>query len=246
MSDMSIDGPPATSAPFRIGVVLSKTFDLFTRQFGEFLLLSLVPMLPLLLLELAVLGRPTDSTPVVVLSTINALLTFFLSIVAQATTLYGAFQAMRGHPFTIGQSLQVGLGRALPVVAVALLVSLATGLAGLLLIVPGVIVYCMYYVAVPVCVIEQPGVTASMGCSAALTKGYRWSIFGLVALVATVSGVISGIPDLLGEGLLSVLLQFGWQTVTTAVGAVLVAVVYHDLRVAKEGIDIESLASVFD
>ena len=32
----------------------------------------------------------------------------------------------------------------------------------------------------------------------------------------------------------------------TAFGAVLVTVVYHDLRVAKEGIDIESLANVFD
>ena len=40
--------------------------------------------------------------------------------------------------------------------------------------------------------------------------------------------------------------DFGWQVVTTAFGAVLSAVIYHDLRVAKEGIDISKLSSVFD
>lgn len=246
MSDTSIGGLPATSAPFRIGVALSKTFDLLTRYFGKFLLLTLIPMIPLLFLAIAGLGRPIAAASLGFLGATTIILSFFLKIVAQATTLYGAFQAMHGQPFTIGQSFQVGLGRALPVVGVALLVSVATGLAAILLIVPGIIVYCMYYVAIPVCVIERPGVMASASRSAALTKGYRWSIFGLLVLVAVVAGVVSYALRLLGGGLLGVLLQFGWQIVATAFGAVLVAVVYHDLRVAKEGIDTESLASVFD
>ena len=44
-----------------------------------------------------------------------------MGIVAQATTLYGAFQQMGGRPFSIGQSLGVGFRRALPVFGVALL-----------------------------------------------------------------------------------------------------------------------------
>jgi hypothetical protein len=42
------------------------------------------------------------------------------------------------------------------------------------------------------------------------------------------------------------LLEFCWQVVATSFGAVLAAVVYHDLRVAKEGIAIDNLANVFD
>jgi hypothetical protein len=51
----------------------------------------------------------------------------------------------------------------------------------------------------------------------------------------------SGVSLILGQ-----VLNFGRQVVTTAFGAVLVAVVYHDLRAAKEGIDIDNLANVFD
>ena len=246
MSDISVGDLPTSGAPFRIGVVLSKTFDLLTGNFGKFALLTLVPMIPLLVLVLLALGRPPSTAAFGFLGAITALLTFFLSIVAQATTLYGAFQAMRRQPFTIGQSLQIGLGRAVPVIGVALLVGLAAGLASLLLLIPGLIVACMYYVAIPVCVIERPGVTASASRSAALTKGYRWSIFGLILLVWVIAAVVGIVLTRLGGGMVGALLHFAWQVVSTAFGAVLVAVVYHDLRVAKEGIDIESLANVFD
>ena len=246
MSDVSIGGLPTSGAPFRVGVVLSKTFNLLFGQFGKFVLLTLVPMIPLLALAFIALGRPTVTPGIGALGAITAILTGFLSIVAQATTLYGAFQAMRGQPFTIGRSLQIGLGRAVPVIGVAVLVGFAVVLAGLLLLVPGLIVWCMYYVAVPVCVIERPGVMASTSRSAALTKGYRWSIFGLLLLVSVVALVVSLVLTRLGGGIVGVLLHFAWQIVSTAFGAVLVTVVYHDLRVAKEGIDIESLANVFD
>jgi hypothetical protein len=245
MSDISIGSLPTSGAPFRIGVVLSKTFDLLSRHFGKFTLLTLVPMIPLLALALVALGRP-PSAPFSALGVIAGLLTVVLSIVAQAMTLYGAFQAMRRQSFTIGQSLQVGFGRAVPVIGVALLVGLATGLASLLLLVPGLILMCMFYVAVPVCVIERPGVIASASRSAALTKGYRWSIFGLLLLVWVIAAVVGFVLTRLGGGIVGALLHFAWQIVSIAFGAVLVAVVYHDLRVAKEGIDIESLVNVFD
>ena len=247
MSDISISGLPTSGAPFRIGVVLSKTFNLLTQQFGKFALLTLVPLVPLLALTLFALGRPPSPAAFGALGVITGLLTFFLGIVAQATTLYGAFQAMRGQSFTIGQSLQIGLGRAVPVVGVALLVGFAVGFATLLLIVPGLMVLCMYYVAIPVCVIERPGVMASASRSADLTRGYRWPIFGLILLVAIIAAVVGAVLTRLGGGgIMGLLLHFVWQIVSTAFGAVLVAVVYHDLRVAKEGIDIESLANVFD
>ncbi len=44
----------------------------------------------------------------------------------------------------------------------------------------------MLYVAVPVCVIEKQGVIASLSRSRALTKGYRWQIFGLFLLVMVI------------------------------------------------------------
>lgn len=117
----------------------------------------------------------------------------------------------------------------------------------LLFVVPGVIIGCMLYVAIPACVIEKLGVTASMSRSVALTKGYRWQIFGLFLLVVVISALGAFVFTLIGgAGLVGQLLAFGWQVVSTAFGAVLSAVIYHDLRMAKEGIDLDTLASVFD
>jgi hypothetical protein len=249
MSDTSIGGSP-TTAPFRVGVVLSKTFAVFSRQLGNFLLLTLIPLIPVLVFTFL---RPPE--PPRGLGTANAalydavggILTFVLQIAAQATTLYGAFQQMSGQSFTISQSVQVGLRRTLPVLAVALSAGLATMLAAVLLLVPGLIVLCMLYVAVPACVIEKLGVTASLNRSAALTKGHRWKVFGQMMLVGVIAGVVQFfLTRFTGDGVLAKLVNFAWLVVETSFGAVLAAVVYHDLRVAKEGIDIDNLANVFD
>ncbi len=57
----------------------------------------------------------------------------------------------------------------------------------------------MFYVAVPVSVIEKPGVFASLSRSAKLTgRGSRWQILGLVLLVVVIGAVCSVITRPLG------------------------------------------------
>jgi hypothetical protein len=250
MGDVSIDGLPTTGAPFRVGIVLSKTFSVFSGKLGQFLLLTFVPLIPVLAFTLLAQAGPQRgplAANAAWLGALSGVLTFVLQFVAQATTLYGAFQLMGGQSFTIAQSLNVGFRRALPVFGVALLAGLGAGLAAILFVVPGIIVACMLYVAVPACVIEKLGAVASLNRSAALTKGYRWQIFGLLALVTIVGIIAQVILTRVGAGMLGgKLLEFCWLIIATSFGAVLAAVVYHDLRVAKEGIDIDNLANVFD
>jgi hypothetical protein len=251
MSDVYIDHMATSAAPFRVGLVLSKTFSVFGSRLGGFFLLAFIPMIPLLAVILWAAPSATRvgaaASGAAALGGLAGFLTFFLGIVAQATTLYGAFQQMGGQPFSISESLGVGIRRILPVMGVALLTGLLAGLAAILLVVPGIMVFCMLYVAVPICVIEQLGVFDSLSRSAVLTKGYRWQIFGLLALVTIISFIVQLVLGLLGYGAAwGSVLTFGWQVIATSFSAVLVAVVYHDLRVAKEGMDTGNLANVFD
>jgi hypothetical protein len=252
MSDISVEGLRTSGAPFRVGDALSKTFSVFGGKLGSFLLLALVPLIPVLVLNLMTPGVQPLVGPAAqraaTLTGVSTLLTIILGIVAQAMTLYAAFQQMAGRPFSIAQSLGVGFTRLVPVFCVAILGALFTGVAMILLVVPGLIVICMLYVAVPVCVIEKPGIFASLDRSAKLTKGSRWQIFGLLALASIVSGVAQIILNVF-LGLFTIwgkLLNFGWLVIATSFGAVLVAVVYHDLRISKEGMDTDNLADVFD
>jgi hypothetical protein len=136
-------------------------------------------------------------------------------------------------------------------------------LAFLLLLLPLPIFYLMWFVATPACVVERLGPIRSMGRSRALTKGHRWKIFGLILVVVIpaliVSTVIVGVMARLGLGTmlqvggltaarvsLSQVISLIWTAIWTAFFAILGVVSYHDLRVAKEGVDTEQIAAVFE
>jgi uncharacterized membrane protein YbhN (UPF0104 family) len=205
-----------------------------------------MPLLPVLLVEVAKFdGSLRDEG-----GFWSFILAFLLSPLASATILYGAIKEMRGEAFTIGQSFGVVLSRALAIFGITFCVSVATAIATLALIFPGFIIMCILYVSIPACVIERLGVFASMGRSSDLTRGYRWPIFGLILIVGIISLVLSSLVTYLlamaGGRPISWVINFGWQVVSTAFGGVLVAVIYHNLRVAKEGVDVSKIANVFD
>ncbi len=83
-----------------------------------------------------------------------------------------------------------------------------------------------------------------------MTKGHRWKVFGLLLLLFAVNIIVSQILEvvivLVGSDILSILARLLWAALYGAYNAIAVVMTYHDLRVAKEGIDIEQIASVFD
>jgi hypothetical protein len=132
--------------------------------------------------------------------------------------------------------------------------SMATVMGTIAIVVLGFVViamlYTMWFVAVAACVVERRGAFGSIGRSRELTKGHRWKIFGLVLLLFIVSSMVSVLVGLIlrpaGSMIVTFLGNLVWSAISGAYFATTVAVSYHDLRVAKEGIDIEQIASVFD
>jgi hypothetical protein len=112
------------------------------------------------------------------------------------------------------------------------------------------ILYTMWFVAVAACVVERRGPFGAMGRSQQLTKGHRWRIFGMMLLLLIISYIISVLVGLMlspaGSMIVTFLGNLAWSAILGAYFATAVAVSYHDLRVAKEGVDIEQIASVFD
>jgi hypothetical protein len=88
-----------------------------------------------------------------------------------------------------------------------------------------------------------------------LTKGHRWQIFGAVLLIgiveAVANGVASGVLSLGGAAAVATspvlqVVSLILQTFFVAFNAVVAAVFYYQLRVAKEGIDLAKIAGVFE
>jgi hypothetical protein len=239
---------PAAPGEFRVGQVLNRSFTLLSRNFLLFFVVTAVAALPNVLISQST-GRNVSGATAAWVG-LGAILTVVLQMLSQAVVLYGAFQDMRGRPIDLGEALRVALSRLLPIIGVAICVSIGVFVGSLLLIVPGLILMTMWYVATPVCVVEQKGPLSSMGRSSELTKGHRWKIFGMILLVIIggiiVSAILLGVLALAGNTVLEILGNLLWNGVWGAFYATFAVVTYHDLRVAKEGVDVHEIAAVFD
>ena len=97
-----------------------------------------------------------------------------------------------------------------------------------------------------------------MSRSAELTKGNRWPVFGVVVVLWLIQFLaVLGIGALVGvsifanqsspeEPVFAVIIVTLFQALTAGILAVGSAVVYHGLRIIKEGEDMNQIAAVFD
>jgi hypothetical protein len=243
--------PAETGAEFRVGFVFGRSLAMLRRQFLKFLALAFAASLPPLLIVLypPTVGRPlTLDYGLAVLGV--AILTLLLFAVCQPAIIYGAFQTMRGRDFHIGESLRKALERLMPLVGVSILMLVSIMIGSLLLLVPGLVLWTMFLVAVPACVVEHLGPVQSLRRSAALTKGNRWRLFGmfmlLAVLVTAIRFALSATLNAAGGRLVAGIGDVAFDAVATSLELIVFAVAYHDLRVAREGIDIERIAALFD
>lgn len=263
---------------FSIGRTLSRAFRLIGSGFGGvgiFLLIAYVAntavsavIQPMILGEMAQATDPTD--PMAALSIFGSAwywLTILASLAIGALiysgSIHGYLQVARGKEASIGECFSVGFAKLLPMLGLTLLWFLGIGLGFMLLIVPGVILITIWAAAMPALVGEGRGVFEAFGRSRALTRGSRWSIFGVLFILIVViyvlmfmllGGLIGGAA--LGGGLnpeklaamsspLTLLgsAVIGWA-MSMLLGAVITSI-YVELVQIKEGSPTGELSEVF-
>ena len=239
----------AVERDFRIGPVLARTFSILRRRLLPILLLYGGGMS--LLYNVPVTFTSVDSSfaDVAVACCISQVLCLVFNVFAGAAVVTAAIDDMRGRPVGMTAALRGALRRSFPVLGTMIAVFLLGGL-GFYVLVPILTANPVLFVAVPAGVVEGLGPVQSMRRSADLTKGYRWRIFAL-SLVISLADIIvlSTIDDAtrpLGHMALVLAPQIAWVMVMGAFAVILTAVTYRDLRVAKEGVDTDQIATVFD
>lgn len=186
-------------------------------------------------------GNPWITVVAVVISSILALL-------LQSALVRATIEDLNGKRPTLGDSLQIAIRFLLPTLAIGFLVALGSGLAMIALIVPGIILWLGWSVSVPVLIQERLGVFGSMSRSRALTKGSRWSLFGLFLVLIIIAMVIQGAVGVvvyLFHGTVASIMEGLVQSVVSMVLSVAAAVSYVELRQVKEGTSVDELAEIF-
>lgn len=259
---MSQDAVAASEPQFTVGRVLTTTIQIFGSNLVPFLAIGLAMQIPELglvyvfdpesMINVASPGE-TDwghyfrylGLALVVGSIVNGLLT--------ATLIYGSFQYLRGHKATLGECLAKGISVLVPIAIAALGYSILMALGWMLLIIPGIIITVTYWLYAPAIVVEKQSIGKAFSRSADLTRGKRWSIFGLLFIYGIMTYVASLIIGLIfgaaggpSSPIAVTILSYTVNSLLAAFLAVATSVAYYYLRADKEGLEIDDIAKLFD
>ncbi|TIP07419.1 MAG: hypothetical protein E5X90_19990, partial [Mesorhizobium sp.] len=124
------------------------------------------------------------------LSILAGLISFVFTLLLQSSLVRATVEDLNGRRPSFGDSVQIAIRFLLPTLAIGLLVGIGSALAMIALIVPGIILWLGWSMSVPVLIQERLGVFGSMSRSRALTKGNRWSLFGLFLVLVIIAMVI--------------------------------------------------------
>lgn len=130
------------------------------------------------------------------LTLISWILGMIVSALTQAALTRSTVAEAEGRKASLGECLQAGLAVLVPLIILSILLAIAVAIGFVLLIVPGVILYCMWSVAVPSLVEERRGVFGSFGRSRELTDGAKWKVFGIMLVVLVVYWLLSAVTGM--------------------------------------------------
>ncbi|MDX6678003.1 MAG: hypothetical protein QOE31_2055 [Solirubrobacteraceae bacterium] len=186
---------------------------------------------------------------------VTTLLQMAAVLLASAACFRAVAQSYLGEESDWRSSLRFALRNAPSLLWLTLLYGLGVLLGTVLLIAPGVWLFIGWAFAMPALLAEGVRGRKALGRSWGLVKGRWWRTFGVVALGFVLAGITSSVV----QGLFFIGILFNHDNdvlvlvlsaiagvvgllITTPFQSALLAVVYFDLRVRKEGFDLELLA----
>jgi uncharacterized membrane protein len=187
---------------------------------------------------------------------VGVLVGFLATTIATAACFKAVADAYLGESPRWRTSLGFAVRRLHSIVWVTLLGAVLTLLGFVLLVVPGIWLWAAFAVAVPALLTEGVKGRRALGRSRRLVRGRWWPVFGILILGYLLTGIVIGvITGLLETTLLTDVAKSAAAvvaldavantiatTLTTPFVAALVTVIYFDLRVRKEGFDLQLLA----
>src|SRR2546428_1981882 len=234
---MTMQPEQGISRELSFGEIFSKTFQVYRRYFAKyFVLFAIVGVIIQVVTTLAMQAfvrpapLPLNPTPqqfssylsslfevLFLLLAVIFLVNVIFSTIAQGGAIKMASDEITKGEVNTGASVRFAVSKLLSIWALSIIVGIIVFLGLIALIVPGIILAIMYSLALPVLLIENKGVTESMGRSRQLV-GHRWAktfgtflVLGIIVLIASL--IFSTITAPLGiiapvvNGILSALYQ---------------------------------------
>jgi hypothetical protein len=256
MQDSPMPEAPVAK-PMDLGAILDGAFSLYRRHFAV-----LVGAVGILTVPLALLAIPFGPYALV--------LTGLAGLVTPAVGALVVGDVAVGREPTIA-GVWSRLGRlVVPLVLTGILTWIVVGIGFILLVIPGVLFYVWFALSAQAIAIEDRRYAGAMGRSRELVSGSWWRVFGILLVIAIVTGFasqivaqfISALLGVVGVGggfdllhpsesggassLPAVLSSTVASLLVGPISALAAALLYFDLRLRREGTDIAAAVEALD
>lgn len=253
----------------RVGEMLDAAIKLYRQNWKTFMAIAAFVLVPYYFIEGALTAAVTRTVPVdvggvrfevqqgetaaaVVAAVFAAGYFLFIQPFLAASMARATSELYVGGRVDVAGTYRFALPRTHSILWVSFLTFLAIAGGFLLLIVPGIIFYVRFLFGPTVVVVEGTKGRAAMKRSWRLAKGRSWKILGttvLAGLLTSVIGAFLALPfvfagEAIGSG--------GWvlwaigeslsSVITAPFGAIIAVLLYFDMRIRKEGLDLALMA----
>lgn len=238
--------------PLTYGDLFDELFDLYKKNFVLFVGISAVVQIPVYVIAYAIGGTSAAA----IASVLNLIATYFVL----AATTHAVSQVYLGNKITIAEAYRA-IRRSVWPLFLNMLVAGLRILGGLiLLIIPGVILSLRYAFVAQVFILEGQGGADGRDRSIFLSKDNMGRIFMVGLLVGILTSIVSWIlamplalliPSMASNpqamagpmGTVNGIAQGVIIALTNPLQVIAMVLLYYDIRVRKEGFDIQMLAS---
>lgn len=173
-------------------------------------------------------------------------------LLIQSVTVYAVLQFLKGETFSLKKSFSVGFKRFLPLLALIFLTSFIISIGFMFFLIPGVILWGMLYVAIPVFINEEKTPINALKRSSALVGHCRGKVqiielilfIVFYAFMYVVSFLIKDVAFL--NSILADFIIHYLYCVFHVLIAVSASVIYYQLRIVREGLQLDDALKAFE
>jgi len=255
--------PPPPLRTRSVGAILGDAFRLYAKHWLMLVQVVAIVAVPLTLIQYLVTDQLAENVIVrgdvgggtieIVAESelwrdgVTALVVFIVSLLV-TQILLGAIAwtvagILVGREPSVADSYRFGAARIWSILLVSVLAGLAIVGGFILLIIPGLIVLTHLVCSIPALVVEGKRGRAALSRSWRLVRGRAWPVFGALLVTGILTGLVSSVltapvsEGWFARGLLASLAS----VITYPFTALVVGLLYFDLRVRKESLDVMTL-----
>ncbi len=248
--------------PLTLGELLDRAFQLYRSRFAVFAGIAAVAYLPSFVVTSVRLWvvKPASgfASATITMTLVSAVVNLICVAAAQSATIMAVSAAYLDRPITLGEAYGRVSGMLVRVSLIMIGMGIGITIGFVLLIVPGVILFLMWALAVPVAVLEDAGLGESLSRSRDLTAGHRGRVFVIYLLyfalllalesallapfgfAVALRGATGGAAALSATMLIATaVVGYVIECLVTPILTISLSLMYYDERVRKEAFDIQ-------